>query len=354
MAIREGVWDCPSCGRKGNRGPEKYCGGCGSPRGTDIKFYLPDEAPEVTDAEALKKAQAGADWMCPYCGADNPVANAFCSGCGAPRDGAKTREVVDHPLVEPPAAPAPQPLVAPDSGKGRWVKRLGFGCLGLLAIAALLIFLGRPRADVLTVTGHHWVRTASVEIQKPVTEQAWEGEVPAGARILSSSREVHHVDHIQTGTRTRTRTVTERVQTGTQKVKTGHRDLGNGYFQDIFEDRPVYQNRSHPETYQEPVYRDQPVYRKRTRYEIDKWVKDREAKAEGSDLAPAWPSSGLSSKQREADRKEIYEVLFKDSKGQPAHYSAPDEQTWRRFEEGRGYKGKVKSDGEVVEVKEGG
>ncbi|HEV7506059.1 MAG TPA: zinc ribbon domain-containing protein [Thermoanaerobaculia bacterium] len=353
MAIREGAWDCPACGRKGNRGPEKFCGGCGRPRGPDVEFYLPDEALEVTDAEALKKAQAGADWICPYCAADNPVANAFCSGCGAPRDGAKTREVVDHSLNETPAALAPQPLVASDQGKGRWTKRLGLGCLGLLAIVALLIFLGRPKSTTLTVTGHHWARTVAVEIQKPVIEQAWEGEVPSGARIFGSSREVHHVDHIQTGTRTRTRTVTERVQTGTQRVKTGHRDLGNGYFQDVFEDRPVYQNRSHEETYQEPVYRDQPVYRQRIRYEIEKWVRDRQAKAEGRDLAPAWPVTSLSSKQRESDRKELYEVFFKDSDGKPAHYLAPNEQAWRLFEEGRGYKGKVKSDGEVVEVKEG-
>lgn len=354
MVVREGAWDCPACGRKGNRGPEKFCGGCGSPRGTDVEFYLPDEAPEVTDAEALKKAQAGADWICPYCAADNPVANAFCSGCGAPRDGAKTRQVVDHPLIETPAAPVPQPLVTPASGKSRWLKGCGLGCLGLLALVALVFFLGRPKSDTLTVTGHHWVRTANVEVQKPVTEQAWEGEVPAGARILGTSREVHHVDHIQTGTRTRTRTVSERVQTGTQRVKTGHRDMGNGYFQDIYQDRAVYQDRSRQESYQEPVYRDQPVYRQRTRYEIEKWVKEREAKAEGRDLNPAWPSSGLSAKQREADRKETYEVFFKDSSGKPAHYTAPDEQAWRRLEEGRGYPGKVKPTGEVVEVKEGG
>src|SRR4051812_5596642 len=354
MAIREGAWDCPACGRKGNRGPEKFCGGCGRPRGPDVKFYLPDDAPEVTDAEALRRAEAGADWICPYCAADNPVSNSFCSGCGAPRDGAKTREVVEHPLNETPAA-APQPLAAPaQGGRSRWKKGCGLGCLGLLAIVALLIFLGRPKSTTLTVTGHHWVRSIAVEVQKPVTEQAWDGEVPSGARILGSSREVHHVDHIQTGTRTRTRTVTERVRTGTERVKTGTRDLGNGYFQDVYEDRPVYQNRSHEETYQEPVYRDQPVYSRRIRYEIERWVRDRQAKAEGRDLSPAWPVTGLGSKQRESGRQEFYEVFFKDSDGKPAHYLAPNEQAWRRFEEGRGYKGKVKSDGEVVEVKEGG
>jgi hypothetical protein len=353
MAIREGAWDCPACGRKGNRGAEKFCGGCGRPRGPDVKFYLPDEAPEVTDAAALKHAEAGADWICPYCNADNPAANDFCSGCGAPRDGARTREVVEHPLNEQPVAP--QPLAGPTRGGGAfWKKGFGLGCLSLLAIVALLIFLSRPRSTTLTVTGHHWARTIAVEVQKPVTEQAWEGEVPSGARILGSANEVHHVDHIQIGTQTRTRTVTERVQTGTQRVKTGTRDLGNGYFKDVYEDRPVYENRSHQETYQEPVYREQPVYRRRFRYEIEKWVRDREARAEGHDLAPAWPDPGLADKQRESGRQELYEVLFKDADGKAAHYRAPGEQAWRRFEDGRSYKGKVKSDGEVVEVEGGG
>ncbi len=79
-------------------------------------------------------------------------------------------------------------------------------------------------------------------------------------------------------------------------------------------------------------------------------MKDREAKTEGSDLNPVWPNPGLGTNQRESGRQEIYEVLFKDADGKPARYRAPSEQGWRGFEEGRNYKGKVKSDGEVVEV----
>ena len=352
MAIREGAWDCPVCGRKKNRGPEKFCGGCGSPRGPEVKFYLPDDAPEVVEAEALKKAQAGPDWVCPYCDADNPADHAFCSGCGAPKDpGAKVREVAVHP-VGGPAAPPAQPLAAPPStGKGfPWKKGCGIGCLGLLALFALVYVLGRPKSADLTVSGFHWMRTIPVEELRPVTEQAWEGEVPAGARILGSSREVHHVNKIQTGTRTGTRTVSERVQTGTERVKTGSRDLGNGYFEDVYEDRPVYETRESEETYEEPVYREDPVYRKRFRYEIDKWMPDREEKAEGQDRSPTWPDPNLGQNEREGGRKEIYEVLFQDEDGKEARYKAPNEQVWASFEEGRTYKGKIRSSGEVVEI----
>lgn len=348
MAIREGAWDCPVCGRKGNRGPEKFCGGCGSPRGPEVKFYLPDAAAEVTDAEALKRAQAGADWICAYCGADNPADHAFCSGCGAPRDGTKTREVVEHRLgAPPPAVPTP-----PAKPKGPWLKRgCGLGCLALLLLAGLFLYLGAPKQTSLTVDGFHWTRTIAVEELRPVTESAWEGEVPSGASLLGGgSNEVHHVDHIQIGTRTKTRTVSERVQTGTERVKVGTRDLGNGYFEDVYEDRPVYEDRSHEETYEEPVYRDRPVYRRRYRYEIEKWLPDRAAKAEGRDRSPSWPDPRLAPKEREGRREEIYEVLFRDAKARPARYRAPNEQVWRSFEEGRSYRGKVKGDGEVIEI----
>jgi hypothetical protein len=350
LAIREGAWDCPVCGRKRNRGPDKFCGGCGSPRGPEVQFYLPDDAPEVADAEALKRAAAGPDWICPYCKADNPTGNAFCSGCGAPRDGAKTREVVERRFDAPP--PSPKPLAAPPQGSGgsRLKKGFGLGCLGLIALVAFFVFLGRPKPTTLTVTGFHWLRTIAVEELRPVADQAWEGEVPGGARILGKSREVHHVDHIQIGSETRTRTVSERVQTGTERVKVGTRDLGNGYFEDVYENRPTYENRSREETYQQPVYRDQPVYRQRVRYEIEKWMSDREARAEGQDHAAVWPDPRLGGKERAGKREEAYEVLFRTAEGEPATYKAPSEQVWRSFEIGRSYKGKVSRDGKVVEV----
>ncbi|HSN86092.1 MAG TPA: zinc ribbon domain-containing protein [Thermoanaerobaculia bacterium] len=355
MAIREGAWDCPSCGRKKNRGPDKFCGGCGAPRGPEVKFYLPDDAPEVVEAEALKKAQAGPDWICPYCESDNPAGNSFCSGCGAPKDGAQAREVVEHRNDAPPPPPPPQPLGAqppPPAGKkwtGPVMKGCGLGCLGLLALFALLLFLGRPKDAVLTVTGLRWERSIEVEQARTVTKQAWEGELPAGARVLSTSREIHHHDRVQTGTRTATRTVTEQVQTGTERVKVGSRDLGNGYFEDVYEDRPVYESQSHEETYEEPVYREDPVYRNRFRYEIEEWGTVRTAQAKGEDRSPGWPDPGIGDREREGKRTEVYEVLFADEDGKSWIYKAPNEAEWSTFEPGRTYKATVQGD-KVVSV----
>ena len=357
MAIREGAWDCPHCGRKKNRGPDKFCGGCGAPRGEDVRFYLPEDAREVTEAAELARAQAGPDWICPYCEGDNPGGNAFCSGCGAPRDGAASRQVVEHRDGAPPPAPPPLPQPAPQQiiskapGGGALKKGCGIGCLGLLLVVGLFWFLGRPREATLTVDGFSWERSVQVEALRTVTEEAWEGELPAGARILSTSRQVHHTNRVQIGTERKSRTVSERVQVGTERVKVGTRDLGNGYFEDVYEDRPVYEDRSHEETYEEPVYRQDPVYAVKVRYEIDKWLQERTEKAAGQDRSALWPDvSRLAGQERPGARTESYEVRFRDEKGKPCVLRTQSEAEWRRFEPGGSYRAEVRPGGEVTRI----
>jgi hypothetical protein len=351
MAIREGAWDCPHCGRERNRGPDKFCGGCGAPRGEEVRFYLPEDAREVTDAAELARAQAGPDWICPYCEGDNPAGNAFCSGCGAPRDGAASRQMVEHrddaPAPLPP--PLPQPVVSKSSGGGL-KKGCGIGCLGLLFLVGLFWFLGRPREATLTVEGFSWERTVQVEALRTVTEEAWENELPAGARVLSRSRQVHHTNRVQVGTERRTRTVTEQVQVGTERVKVGTRDLGNGYFEDVYEDRPIYADRSHEETYEEPVYREDPVYAVKVRYEVDKWLPARDEKAAGQNRSPGWPGARLADLERPGARKESYEVRFRDEEGEPCVLRTTNEAEWRRFEPGGSYRAEVRPGGEVTRI----
>jgi len=342
MAIREGAWDCPSCGRTGNRGSHKHCGGCGAPRGLDVAFYLPEDAPEVTAAAELARAQAGPDWNCSFCEGDNPGDNQFCGGCGASKEGAAPRPVVEHRAkpVQPPAPPARK-------------RSFKLGCVLSLVGLVLALVLAQvcfgPKKETLTVTGHRWERAIAVEAQQRVTEEGWEGELPAGARSLASQRTLHHVDKIEVGRQEKTRTVSERVQTGTEKVKVGVRDLGNGYFEDVFEDRPVYETVERQEKYFEPVYREQPVYKNRVRYEVDKWVSARTAKAGDDGLAPAWPNPRLASREREGKRTARYVLLLADPKGRSYTWETGDEGTWKAIQRGQALAARVR-DGQVVEL----
>lgn len=356
MAIREGAWDCPACGQKRNRGPEKHCGACGSPRGTDVKFYLPEDAQEVTDEEELKKAKSGPDWNCQFCNGDNPAGKAFCTGCGAGKDGSPPREVKfipeggENPVKEPEAvkdSTKESPKSSPVAAKG--------GCLALLMSFLLFMLIGCccssffAKDTTVTVNGFKWERTIEVERLKTITEKAWEGQLPAGADIISRSKEIYKYEKEQVGTETKTKIVKEKVKTGTKKVKTGVKDMGNGYFEDVYKEEPVYETKEKEETYEVPVYKEKPVYKQRITYEIDRWTVDRTERAKGNDQKASWPKVNLRSKEKEGKRTETYTVLCTDSQGKNLTYNPKNEQEWLSLENGKSYKAKA-AFGTVTEI----
>ena len=83
--IIEGLWDCPYCGTKGNRGSVRECPCCGKPRGNDTKFYLPKEKNCLSDEEANKISKEP-DWLCSFCDSYNSATTTVCHECGHTRD----------------------------------------------------------------------------------------------------------------------------------------------------------------------------------------------------------------------------------------------------------------------------
>jgi len=282
MGIREGKWRCPYCAVV-NRGADIACTGCGATRDKDVAFFVEEEAPEVQDAALLARAEAGADWLCLFCQTSNRPEATSCANCGAGRGSAPSRKVEDVPLPPPPRTPPPP--AAPPAARG------GSGCglavvLGLLVVAFVSAFgaywlFFRRTEDRARITRFEWERTIEVEALRSVREKAWQGEVPGGGREVSRSREVHHTDH---------------VAAGTQRVKVGTKNLGNGFFKDVYEDRPVY--------------KDQPVYRDRITYDIDRWVTDRKVAARGEDQSPTWPTPTLLARERDGPHAERYTVIL--------------------------------------------
>jgi ribosomal protein L37AE/L43A len=344
--VKEGVWDCPNCGSKGNRGSFKCCRNCGKPRGEDVEFYLPDDARVVTDLDELQKASRGPDWKCQYCGGDNRADFSHCTGCGSPGEGAPLRAVKEERLDGKPPAPSEPPPV-----KKSPFGLIACGCLSIFALFMLIgIILCWPKASIGTVSGHRWERSVDIERNVTVTESAWEREVPTGARIVSRSRELHHNDRVQTGTVTKTRTVKVKVQSGTEKVKTGQKDMGNGYFKETYETRPVYKEESRTETYQDPVYKEVPVYKMKMTYQIDRWQISTSARLAGDDRNARWPAVRPESRQREGAKKEAYYVLFTGPKGESFTYKAANVNEWQGFEKGQKYRVRVNNKGNVTKI----
>lgn len=324
MAIREGRWDCPTCGGQGLLGRQVNCPGCGQPRPRGVRFYLPDDAPEVSDAARLREANAGADWVCEHCAASARALDDDCPGCGAPRGSSPGQETHEYGMDEVPrSGDAPRRAraavpAAPAPSRGvRWR-----GPALLAALVAGLVWWNTPRDVAATVAEKEWSRAVEVQEQRTVQEEDW--HVPAGGRQLRSFRAVRDWRQVLDHYETRTREVSERVQVGTRTYTCGQRDLGNGYFEDVTCTEPEYETRTHTETYEEPVYRREPVHDTKFAYEIERWLPDDTAWARGDAATePSWPAVTLARNEREGGRVERYVLRFRDERGRTYEREVP-------------------------------
>ncbi|HEX6749755.1 MAG TPA: Ran-binding zinc finger domain-containing protein [Longimicrobium sp.] len=322
MAIREGRWDCPSCGSKAQLGRHVYCIGCGAPRPKEIRFYLPEDAEAVTDAGQLAQAAAGADWVCEHCGGSARATDVDCPGCGAPRGSSAERQVheydtADIPRAGGPPADAPRRAMQPPPSTTRPARRSHFGRnVFLTLLVAVLGWFGwsnRTRHVEGVVTAKQWERSVQVEAYRTVTEEGW--DLPQGGRLVRSYRAIRDYRRVLDHYETRTRQVSDRVQTGTESYTCGSVDRGNGYFEDRTCTRPVYETRYHTETYQEPIYRREPIWDTKYEYRIKRWVPDQLLTERGDTTQPRWPATEVDDTTREGEKKQRYVITFRDGDG---------------------------------------
>lgn len=346
MTIREGKWKCTYCGAV-NRGRDVECTACGAAREKDVTFFLEDDAPEVTDEERLRVARGGAEWICETCGASNENSRDTCEQCGAPRGGSARRAERFIPVAPPPPPPPPR---APRSRSRLAIPLLAGAGIVVLVVLAALFYAFRTHESSLVVTDVEWSRSVEVEELRTLTEQGWEDELPKDARVVSKRRELHHTDKVQVGSRAVEESYTERVQVGTKKVKVGTKDLGNGYFEDVYEDEPIYENQTRTRTVQKPIYEDRPVYKNRVTYQVDRWQKSRVAAAQGRDLTPAWPLLDETPKLRSGKRESRYVVHLSDPATGKTFTREVGESEFSRYEVGSIVRGKINNLGSLVEV----
>lgn len=358
MAIREGRWDCQYCGTIGNLGRYRQCQNCGRSRPEGTKFYLADDV-QVTDKKLQRQALVGPDWVCEFCGTSNAADIQICGSCGAPREeSSPVQKVTDY---EPGGAPTSGDMTfdkEPDSKEPAEEKQksrpkipiiavvvaavVGILCL---AIGAFLIF-GSSDTEAV-VSGFEWERTVEIEQFQTVVEEDW--QLPNEARLISQREEIHHYDQILDHYETRQREVQEQVQVGSETYVCGQRDLGNGFFEDIECDRPIYETKTRIETFEEPIYRDEPVFQTLYTYEIDKWIVVNTETSSGNDHEPYWPRVNLSNDEREGDTEEYYVVVFTDSEGNIYDWeTSPDD--WRSFERGQQVILKLSALGTISEI----
>ena len=311
-----GYWDCPVCGNKGIRGDVVNCPSCGRARG-DVKFYMKNveegasrEENDRADIEYLTEEQAkyvskNPDWYCSFCNSLNSDNAQFCGNCGATREDSEANyfDRLKKKQEEEAAELAAQPQVSSRPQKSSR-KPLVILAVILLAIVAVFVWMnGNKTAGDLQVTALNWTRTINIEQNRQYSESAW--ELPDGAELTGTKREIHHydsvLDHYESRQVQRSHQVIDHYETYYT-----YEDNGNGTFTEVSHQRPVYKTEYYTETVQEPVYVQVPRYADKYYYTIWRWKPERDVTASGTDHNTEWPAPDLAENEREGQRSEEY------------------------------------------------
>jgi hypothetical protein len=295
----EGMWDCPNC-ESANKGSQMKCEGCGSVRAEDVKFYLPEDAKEITDEAELNAAKAGPDWVCGFCDTSNSAGQGSCKQCGGPREEGKNREVSEYKppsaTEDPYASPDSQAPSAPKAGAGLPVSMpvlagIGVAFLALMCCCLWMVFGSSTKA--MEVVSTQWVRQIDLQEQRWVKEESKTRPFNGNNIRYITSRKV------------------SRMVSFTKKVpvkKTKKINLGNGKFKrqttTVMENKTVKEKRIVLRYF----------------YEQRKWVNLTPLVKRGNpDVEPTWPERKIMSRnQRESKRETYYVVTFKDLKDEKA------------------------------------
>lgn len=328
----EMLWDCPYCKTKGILGRHRECPNCGNPRGDGVKFYMPGEIKYV-EKEKAKKINRNPDWQCSFCGSLNNDSDKICKSCAAPRAESDKnyfdlhRKDDEIEILETESVQRNHFTQEPSQKKRRKRKKINkvFIILSLLLFCISFI----PHKETLKVTGISWNREIKVEQSETIRKSDW--KLPPDAQLVEKNEEIHHYDKIIDHYETKTRTKSREVIDGYETVVTGYKDLGNGYSEEITEERPVYRTEYYEEEYQDPVYVKVPIYKTKYYYDIEEWNEGRSITTKGNDKSPYWGEVSLEDKEREGKRSEEYKitVIDEDKKSQ-SHIL--DYSTWKQIE----------------------
>lgn len=379
--IIEGFWDCKHCNTVGIRGGIRECPNCSKARDENTTFYLNKKKISYVSKEKAASINRNPDWICKYCNGLNSDNNKTCVSCAAPRTDKnlnyfqnrskkikeKNEELLENTQFEEEKDVSYDSLydLSNDDNSNNmshnypekntyFLKNILFSTFSKIFLILFsligiggLIYLLIPKPQEITIEEMSWAYSIDIDRYQTVEES---GEsLPSGARLLYSKEEFSHYEQVLDHYETVSVEVPKEVCVGTEEIVVGYEDLGNGYFEEITEERNIYETYYVTETYDEPVYRDEPVYITIYYYEIDKWVYERSVKTSGYDKNPYWGNVTLASDEKIASEIENYYIGGLNQKGKEIKVSLSFED-WNSLEIGQTVKLKVfLGYGEIVE-----
>jgi len=252
----EMLWRCHGCDRERNRGLEKHCAGCGRPKSEGDTEYFPDDITEraALKGEAERRAKAGPDWQCKYCGSLQSPLNQHCTECGAESitglppaysvgTGAGTitmnvetgervlrrsfpdvKSMHDASPPPPPDAPVtigaasyrdnayvaptepPRPRIDIDTWQRRIDRVVSLRHLALmfactLPLTLLLVYLFQTKIVEAHVTWVHWEHQVLIDRYQVWHREGWSPE-PSAFNVIDTGPRFHHTEHVRIGSHT--------------------------------------------------------------------------------------------------------------------------------------------------------
>lgn len=322
--IIEGKWDCTSCGTKGVLGRHKECPSCGNPReaGAEMKFDFGETrsdgsaaAETVTDADALKAAEAGADWFCAFCGTGNSQGLQKCGNCGADRTERKLdapKDTVQEKVKEP---------------RNR-SKLKGLALCAILVVGSCIYWGTREHQMSGSVISTSWKRSVSRETFIRGPRQEWRdniklgparmpvngaGEDPGGENLRACVRKYRRTVQEPCGVRNVCKNVSERYSCGSER-KCSVRDKGNGFAEEVCRSVPKTCTRTVQKCANETRYCDRRIDDDWCTYDTWSWVAAAPVELRGEDSSPRWPEVRAGQLDR-LTRQESYEVGIRYGEG---------------------------------------
>ena len=351
----EGVWDCAYCGTKNIRARYKSCPHCGASQDKDTIFRLPNQITYVSKEEA-KHISRNPDWQCSYCGQLNRDNEGVCEGCGA----LKADSEHNYFQLKEKREQREQELAALEAKSGinskerltqfnrlPILKNIGI-IISLIFLIMGIVWLVAPKSKSVTVDEVFWEYSIDIEELQTINESDW--SLPPNARLQHTKEELQRyeqvIDHYETVEKTESRQVIDYYE----EVVVGYKDLGNGYFEEQIEQRPVYKTEYYTVTEQEPVYVSVPIYPTKYYNEIDKWIVIDTITTSGTDKKPYYGQKSLNSKQRYGDKSQAYALRCTDEDGKSNTYTI-NYDDWNTIQQGDKLEIQVNTFGIIKSIK---
>lgn len=324
MAKIYGYWTCDACHSANIRGDKINCPQCGNPRNKNTKFYMTEKHERVGKEQENNEP----DWLCAYCGSLTSAKSNICPNCGSKRNTENKNYFQLHcddssqnisETINNVEKSTPDIQIATKTNiKTRLTDLISNNlniiliCIAILLTSVIFGYLLSPVTDNITIDSFSWERSIEIEEYTTCHENGW--FLPSQARLTKTATEIKEYEQVFDHYETKTRQIAKQRITGYESEVVGYQDLGNGQFDEIIANVPIYETYYETETYEDPVYRQEPVYETKYYYDIERWLYLKTIKTTGNNDEPYWGEYILTDKQRESGRKSVCYAIADNKK----------------------------------------